>query len=134
MGLAASKWHDWKHPYGKVNEHNAWVPRDYWLEATEKQAILDFHDQHSLEGYRRLTFLMLDADVVACSPASVYRVLTSSGVGSEQASHSPSVIGLPSLSALPVCWSIRFSNPECAYRLGLSRPSTNAMARASRSG
>jgi hypothetical protein len=28
-----------------------------------------------LQGYRRLTFMVLDADVVACSPASVYRVL-----------------------------------------------------------
>jgi putative transposase len=58
-----------------VNEHNAWVPRDHWLEADEKQAILDFHAQFPLEGYRRLTFMMLDRDIVACSPASVYRVL-----------------------------------------------------------
>jgi putative transposase len=28
-----------------------------------------------LEGYRRLTFMMLDADVVAVSPSSVWRVL-----------------------------------------------------------
>jgi transposase InsO family protein len=33
-----------------------------------------------LEGYRRLTFMMLDADVVAVSPASVYRVLRQAGV------------------------------------------------------
>jgi putative transposase len=33
-----------------------------------------------LEGYRRLTFLMLDADGVACSPASVYRVLQKAGL------------------------------------------------------
>ena len=40
-----------------------------------KRAIVDFHDRHPLEGYRRLTFMMLDDDVVAVSPASVYRVL-----------------------------------------------------------
>src|SRR4029453_2327278 len=45
----------------------------------EKQAILDFHDRHPLEGYRRLTFMMLDDDVVAVSPASVYRVLKAAG-------------------------------------------------------
>jgi len=28
-----------------------------------------------LEGYRRLTFMMLDQDIVAVSPSSVYRVL-----------------------------------------------------------
>jgi transposase InsO family protein len=33
-----------------------------------------------LEGYRRLTFMMLDADLVACSPASVYRVLKGAGL------------------------------------------------------
>jgi hypothetical protein len=48
--------------------------------AGKKQAILNFHDQHPLEGYRRLTFMMLDADVVGCSPASVYRVLKGAGL------------------------------------------------------
>jgi len=80
IGIATSKWHSWKDRYGKVNEHNAWLPRDHWLEETEKQAIINFHDQHPLEGYRRLTFMMLDADVCACSPASVYRVLKGAGL------------------------------------------------------
>jgi len=75
IGIAKSKFHDWRQRYGKVNEHNAWVPRDHWLEAEEKRAILDFHEQFPLEGYRRLCFMMLDRDIVACSPASVYRVL-----------------------------------------------------------
>jgi hypothetical protein len=26
-----------------VNEHNGWIPRDFWLEGWEKRAILDFH-------------------------------------------------------------------------------------------
>jgi putative transposase len=55
------------------------VPRDHWLLTQEKQAILDFHDQYPLEGYRRLTFMMLDRDIVACSPASVWRVLQRAG-------------------------------------------------------
>jgi putative transposase len=80
IGIATSKWHSWKQRYGKANEHNAWIPRDHWLEEAEKQAILAFHEQHPLEGYRRLTFMMLDADVVAVSPASVYRVLKAAGV------------------------------------------------------
>ena len=69
----------WKERYGKANEHNGTVPRDWWLEAWEKQAILDFHDRHPLDGYRRLAFMMLDDDVVAVSPASVYRVLKQAG-------------------------------------------------------
>jgi putative transposase len=80
LGIATSKWHSWKHRYGKVNEHNAWIPRDHWLEAEERQAILDFHDRFPLEGYRRLTFMMIDADVAVCSPSSVYRVLKGAGL------------------------------------------------------
>jgi putative transposase len=70
--LSTSKFYDWKQRYGKVNEHNDLVPRDWWLEEWEKQVILDYHKRRSPEGYRRLTFMMLDDDVVAVSPASVY--------------------------------------------------------------
>jgi len=62
-----------------VNEHNAWVPRDHWLTPDEIERICQFARQHPTEGYRRMTFMMLDADVVACSPASVYRVLKKTG-------------------------------------------------------
>ncbi len=80
IGIGASKFHDWKGRFGKVNEHNAWVPRDHWLTADEKQRIGVFARGHPLEGYRRLTFMMLDANQVACSPASVYRVLKAAGL------------------------------------------------------
>jgi putative transposase len=79
LGLAQSKFHDWRKRYGKVNEHNGWIPRDHWLEAWEKTAILDFELRYPLEGYRRLTFMMLDRDIVAVSPSSVYRVLKAAG-------------------------------------------------------
>jgi len=80
IGIATSKFHDWKLRFGQVNEHNAWVPRDHWLTNEEKERIRLFARQHPCEGYRRLTFMMLDADVVACSPASVYRVLKAAGL------------------------------------------------------
>jgi transposase InsO family protein len=75
LGISLSKFYDWRRRYGKVNEHNAQVPRDHWLTEEEKQAILDYERQYPLEGYRRLAFMMLDEDVAAASPASVYRVL-----------------------------------------------------------
>jgi hypothetical protein len=78
--MAASKFYDWRERYGKVNEHNGWVPRDFWLEDWEKQAIVGFHLKNPLEGYRRLTFMMLDADIVAVSPSSVWRVLSQAGL------------------------------------------------------
>jgi transposase InsO family protein len=63
-----------------VNEHNSWIPRDHWLEDWEKEAIIDFQQKNPLEGYRRLTFMMLDQDVVATSPTSVWRVLSQAGL------------------------------------------------------
>ena len=80
LGVTASKFYNWRERYGRVNEHNGWVPRDFWLEPWEKEAIIGFHLKNPLEGYRRLTFMMLDADVVAVSPASVWRVLKPAGL------------------------------------------------------
>jgi len=80
LGLGASKYFAWKQRYGKATEHNAQVPRDHWLETWEQEAIVDFARQHPRDGYRRLTFMMLDQDVVAVSPSSVYRVLAKAGL------------------------------------------------------
>ena len=41
---------------------------------------MEFAREFPLEGYRRLTFMMLDRDVAAASPSSVYRVLKAAGV------------------------------------------------------
>jgi transposase InsO family protein len=80
VGISLSKFNEWKNRYGKVNEHNAWISRDTWLEEREKKSILEYYKQHQDEGYRRLAFMMLDDDVVAVSPSSVYRVLVNVGV------------------------------------------------------
>jgi len=80
LGIAPSKYYNWQSRYGKVNEHNALTPRDFWLEDWEKQSIVNFHLQYPLEGYRRLTFMMLDRNIVAVSPSSVYRVLSAAGL------------------------------------------------------
>jgi transposase InsO family protein len=80
LGIRASKFYQWQQRYGRVNEHNGWIPRDFWLEPWEREAIIQFHGEHPLEGYRRLTFMMLDGNVVAVSPASVWRVLRNAGL------------------------------------------------------
>ena len=79
VGISRGKFFDWRRRYGKVNEHNGLVPRDHWLEAEEEHKIVAFHDLHPLEGYRRLTYMMIDGDVVAASPSTVYRVLECAG-------------------------------------------------------
>ena len=79
LGIHKSKFYHWHVRYGKVNEHNGKIPRDFWLQDSEKKAILDFEQEHPDEGYRRLTYMMMDNDVVAASPASVWRVLSAAG-------------------------------------------------------
>src|SRR5690606_4399295 len=41
----------------------------------EKRAVLDYALAHPKDGYRRLAWQMIDADVAYLSPSSVYRVL-----------------------------------------------------------
>ncbi len=80
IGVPAGTFYQWKQRYGKVSKHNGWVPRAHWLLDSEKRAILDFYWEHPLDGYRRLTYMMLDRDIVAVSPARFYRVLKAADV------------------------------------------------------
>jgi len=75
LGISMSKFHDWVERFGKANEHNGKVPRDWWLEDGEKEAIRAFFVANPREGYRRLTYMMIDDDIAACAPSTVYRVL-----------------------------------------------------------
>jgi len=77
--IPKGKFYQWRKRYGKANEHNGKVPRDHWLETWERDAIVDFYDKNPLNGYRRLTFMMLDGDIAAAAPTTVYRVLKAAG-------------------------------------------------------
>lgn len=76
IGISRSKFYDWRQRYGRGNEHNGLMPRDFWLTEAERQAIIAYYHDHPLDGYRRLTYMMMDDDIVAVSPASTYRVLS----------------------------------------------------------
>lgn len=80
LGLRAGKFYSWKKRYGQVNLHNGKIPRDYWLLAEEKEKIVRFYLEHQLDGYRRCTYMMIDSDIVYCSPSSVYRTLAAADV------------------------------------------------------
>lgn len=84
LDIPTSKYYNWCDRYGHPSKHNARQPRATWLPDLERQAILDYHRDHPDEGYRRLTYMMLDADVVAVRPSSVYRVLKAAGVLSQR--------------------------------------------------
>jgi putative transposase len=75
VGIGRDKFYDWQKRHGQKNCHNGAIPRDFWLEEWEREAIVAFYLEHPEEGYRRLTYMMLDRNVVAVSPATTYRVL-----------------------------------------------------------
>ena len=81
LELPPSTYHHWRTRLGRANAHNANQPRHFWLLPEEREAIVAWHDRFPDEGYRALTYRMLDAeeDAVAASPATVYRVLKGAG-------------------------------------------------------
>lgn len=80
LELSFSKYYHWKARWGQPPAPHAPLPKGFWLLVWEKQAIIDYYRLHPEEGYRRLTFMMLDENVVAVSPSSVYRVLKGAGL------------------------------------------------------
>ena len=80
VGVGRVKFYRWCQRHGQANQHNGAMPRDFWLSDWEKQAIISFYMEHQQDGYRRLTFMMLDGGIVAVSPASTYRVLKEVGL------------------------------------------------------
>jgi hypothetical protein len=101
LNLGTSKFHDWRDRYGKVNEHNGWVPRDHWLEDWEKRAVLDFHNRYPLDGYhdwsnsqwcelndrsscpKTLLRQLTQGDMAGCSGRTIRRV----AIGQSEAIH-----------------------------------------------
>lgn len=80
IGLSPRKFNRWKDRYGKANEHNGLIPRDHWVTPDERAAIIQYAVNYPLEGYRRLTFMMIDNDIAAVSPATTYRILKQAGL------------------------------------------------------
>jgi len=80
LHVPRSKYYHWRQHYGQQRARTQPVPRDHWLEDWEWDAIVAFAQANPLEGYRRLTFMMLDADIVAVSPSTTYRVLGEAGL------------------------------------------------------
>ncbi len=80
VGLKKYKYQHWRKRLGEANKHNGKTPRATWLLPWEREAIVEYCRHHSSEGYRQLCYRMLDENVVAVSPSSIYRVLKTEGL------------------------------------------------------
>lgn len=75
IDIAPSRYYEWVKRLGIGNRHNGKIPKQHWLFPQERVAIIAYCRPKLEEGYRRLTYMMLDEDVVAVSPSTTYRVL-----------------------------------------------------------
>jgi putative transposase len=73
--LDERKFYDWKARHGRINFHNGKIVRDFWLTEDEQNAIIEYAKSRETDGYRRMCYEMLDANIAAVSPSSVYRIL-----------------------------------------------------------
>lgn len=80
LGIGRNKYYSWVNRQGQENQASGVPPKSHWLTETEKAAIINYYADHRQTGYRRLAYMMLDADVAAVSPSSVYRVLQTAGL------------------------------------------------------
>ena len=80
IGISSSKYYSWIDRKDQVNNHNCTIPKKHWILDWEREAIINYAKEHLGEGYRRLTYMMIDGNIAAVSPSSTYRVLKSAGL------------------------------------------------------
>lgn len=78
LGLPYAKLLRWRRRAQDPTRRSAkQIPRSHWLLPEEVEAIVDYCLCNPGHGYRRLTWMLTDADIVYASPSTVYRVLKS---------------------------------------------------------
>lgn len=80
LGIHRSKFYQWKERYGIENKHNGQIPNEEWITDEEKEAVVKYYQDHPGEGYRAITYMMIDENVAFMSCSSVYRALKAAGV------------------------------------------------------
>lgn len=85
IAVSNVKYYRWVKRTGCPNRHNGKIPKGHWLTPEEVELIENYAREHYSvndfyirDGYRRISYQMLDEDIVAASPSSVYRVLSRS--------------------------------------------------------
>ena len=79
-GVSRRTYREWQSRNEEENRHNGHIPRDHWTTPEEEAAIIGYCGERMELGYRTLCWQMVDADIAAVSPATVYNVLKRGGL------------------------------------------------------
>ena len=87
IGLNRKKFYQWRSRFGKPNNHNGKMPKEHWLLPEEVKAITTYARKHFADGdyfikdgYRRMTYDMMDKNIAVAAPSTVYRILKRNGL------------------------------------------------------
>ena len=75
LGLPRSTYFDWARTGGKSDRPKPTMPKSHYITPDERAAVIAFAREHPEEGYRRLSYMMLNAGVAVVRPSSVLRIL-----------------------------------------------------------
>lgn len=93
LEISPSKYYTWVNREGISNKTNITPPTSSWLLPEEIDRIISYCQDKVECGYRRLTYQMLDKDIVAVSPSSTYRVLRDNNLLNRWSEKKPSSKG-----------------------------------------
>ena len=80
LGVSSGRISEWRKRFGLPNLHNGAQPKQTWVPEATRQKIIDYYLDHPEDGYRRCAYMMLDADIAAVCPATVFNILKKAGV------------------------------------------------------
>lgn len=82
LDLKTSTYYNWhqRRFQDRLTDYKPIGQNPYRLLDWEKEAIVDFYLAHQENGYRRITYMMIDQDIVYASPSTVYRHLKQQGL------------------------------------------------------
>jgi len=78
--IRRTTYYDWRRRLGEPNRHNGHIPKEHHATSEEKAAVCTYARTQLHKGYRTLTYEMIDRDIAALSPSTVYRILSAAGL------------------------------------------------------
>jgi hypothetical protein len=118
-GVSGRTWRAWQGWRGRETRHNGHIPREHGVTPVAAAASIPYGRERMEAGYRVLCWQMVDANIAAVSPGTVYNVLKRGGLTKKWAeTREEAKQGFPQ----PVAIAHRFFIPQGMRELFLLCP------------